>query len=106
VLLLRASPLLFIDTKGLTKENTWINNARFTEAFMAAFTDVVKRCNNADSPNSNTPREHWIKSRTSRVLFMKLFRVQSLWRIQLHHFSGILPKKEVFSNSGYDESCI
>jgi len=105
VLLLRASPLLFIATRGLTKENPWINNAHFTDAFMAAFTDVVKRCNNVDSPNSNVPREHWIKSRISRVLFLKLFRMQSVWRIQLYHFSGILPEKEVFSNSGSDESC-
>ena len=105
VLLLRASPLLFIATRGLTKENPWINNAHFTDAFMAAFTDVVKRCNNADSPNSNVPREHWIKSRTSRVLFLKLFRVQSVWRIQLYHFSRILPEKEVFSDTGSNESC-
>ena len=104
VLLLRASPLPFIAIRGLTEENPWINSARFTNAFMAAFMDAVKRCNNVDSPNSNIPREHWIKSRTSRVLFLKLFRVQSVWRIQLNHFSGILLEKEVFSDSGSDES--
>ena len=64
-----------------------------------------QRCNNTDSPNSNVPCEHWIKSCTSRVLFLKLFRVQSVWWIQLYHFSGILPEKEVFSDSGSDESC-
>ena len=48
----------FIATKGLTEENSSTNSARFTDAFMAAFTDVVKRCNNTDSPNSNVPREH------------------------------------------------
>ena len=97
VLLLRASPLPFIAIRGLTKENPWINSARFHGR--------NRRCNNADSPNSNVPCEHWIKSRTSRVLFLKLFRVQSVWRIQLYHFSGILPEKEVFSDSRSDESC-
>ena len=46
-----------------------------------------------------------VKRRTSRILFLKLFRVQSVWRIQLYHFFGILPEKEVFSDSGSDESC-
>ena len=63
-----------------------------------------QRCSNTDFPNSNVPREHWIKSCTTRVLFLKLFRVQSVWRIQLYHFSGILPEKVVFSDTGSDES--
>ena len=42
VLLLRASPLPFIATRGLTEENPLINSARLTDAFMAAFTDTVK----------------------------------------------------------------
>ena len=42
VLLAKASPLPFIAIRGLTKENPWTNSARFTDAFMAAFTDTVK----------------------------------------------------------------
>ena len=42
VLLLRASPLPFIATRGLTEENSWISSACFTAAFMVAFMDAVK----------------------------------------------------------------
>jgi hypothetical protein len=57
VLLRRASPLPFIATRGLT-EDPWINSARFTNAFMAAFMGVVKDAIIQILQNSNVPREH------------------------------------------------
>ena len=97
VLLAKASPLPFIATRRLAEGEPV--NQRCT------FHGRIKVCNNADSSYSNVPREHTVNSRTSRVLFPKLFRVQSVWRIQFYHFSGIFPEKEVFSNIGSDESC-
>ena len=34
--------------------------------------------------------------------FLRILRVQSVWHIQLYHFSGILPEKGVFSDIGSD----
>src|SRR6185312_5177102 len=52
VLLLRASPLPFIATRGLTEENT------FHGRIHGSIYGHSQRCNNADSPNSNVPCEH------------------------------------------------
>jgi len=68
----------------------------FMKVFMERFTCAVKDAIILQALN---------KSRTSRFLFLKLFREQSVWRIQLYHFFGILPKKEVFSSTGSDQSC-
>ena len=99
----------FIATRGLTEGEPVTQQYTFHGCIHCSVHGSIhgrsQRRNNADSLNSDVPREHWIKSRTSRVLFLKLFRVQSVWRIQLHHFFGILPKKEVFSDTGSDKSC-
>jgi hypothetical protein len=109
VLLAKASPLPFIATRELTEGEPVIQQCTFHGCIHCSVHDSIhgrsQRHNTADSPNSNVPREHWIKRYTSRVLLLKLFRVQSVWRIQLYHFSGILPEKEVFSDFGSDESC-
>ena len=109
VLLAKASPLPFIATRELTEGEPVTQQCMFHGRIHCSVHGSIhgcsQRCNNADSPNNNVSREHRIKSSTSRVLFLKLFRVQSVWRIQLHHFSGILPKKEVFSDIKSDESC-
>ena len=99
VLLVKASPLPFIATKRLAEGEPVNQQCTFHGRIHGSIHGRSQRCNNADSPC-----EHWIKSRTSRVLFLKLFRVQSVWQIQLYHFSGILPEKEVFSDSGSNES--
>jgi len=57
------------------------------KVFMERFTCAVKDAIILQALN---------KSRTSRVLVLKLFREQSVWRIQLYHFFGILPKKRSF----------
>ena len=60
-------------------------------AFMDAFKDAIMQI------LYNIPREHTVKSRTSRVLFLKLFQVQFVWCIQSYHFSGIFyPKRGLF----------
>ena len=105
VLLAKASPLLFIATRRLTKGEPVTQQYTFHGRIHGSIHRCSQRRNNADSPNSNVPREHRIKSRTYRVLFLKLFWVQSVWRILLYYFSGVLPEKEVFSDTGSDESC-
>ena len=105
VLLAKASPLPFIATRRLAEGEPVNQQCTFHGHIHDSIHGRNQSYNNVDSPNSNVSCEHWIKSRTSRVLFLKLFRVQSVWRIQLYHFSEILPEKEVFSDSGSDESC-
>ena len=105
VLLVKASPLPFIATRELTKGEPVTQQYTFHRRIHYNIHRCSQRRNNADSPNSNVSREHRIKSRTSWGLFLKLFRVQSVQRIQLYHLFGVLPEKEVFSDSGSDESC-
>ena len=106
VLLAKASPLPFIATRRLAEGEPMNQQCMFHRRIHDSIHGRSQSYNNADSPNSNVSCEHRIKSLTFRVLFLKSFRVKSVWRIQLYHFSGILPKKEVFSDSGSDESCI
>ena len=105
VLLAKASPLTFIATRRLAEGEPVNQQCTFHGRIHDSIHGRSQSYNNADSPNSNVSREHRIKSRTSWVLFLKLFWVQSVWHIQLHHFSGNLPEKEVFSGTGSDESC-
>ena len=75
VLLAKVSSLPFIATKG--QGAYWGDPVKQQCTFHGRIHDSIhgrsQSCNNADSPNSNVPREHWIKNRTSRVLFLKLF---------------------------------
>ena len=105
VILARASLLPFIATRRLAEGEPVNQQCTFHGRIHGSIHGRSQSCNNADSPNSNVSCEHWIKSLTSWVLFLKLFRVQSVWQIQLYHFCGILPEKEVFSDSGFDKSC-
>ena len=101
VLLAKASPLPFIATRGLTEGEPVTKQCTFHGCIHCSVHGSIHGCsqkrNNANSPNNNVTREPWIKSRTSRVLFLKLFRVQSVWRIRSNHFSRIFyPKKRSF----------
>ena len=107
VLLAKASPLPFIATRELAEGEPVTQQYTFHGCIHGSIHGVIHGCSQGrnNSPNSNVPCEHRIKSLTFRGLFLKLFRVQSLWRIQLYHYSRILPEKEVFSDFGTDESC-
>ena len=61
------------------------------------YSKSIHGCNNVDSPYSTIPCERTVKRYTSWVLFLKILRVQSVWRIQSNHFSGIFyPKRGLF----------
>ena len=61
-----------------------------------SFHGCSQRCNNADSPNSDAPCEHWIKSRTFRVLFLNYFWCNQCGRFNCIIFLGFYPKKMSF----------
>ena len=90
VLLAKASHPPFIAARDLTRGQPVI------------YSGSTRGCNNADSPYSTVPCERIVKRYTSQVLFLRIFRVQSVWHIQSNHFYGILPEKEVFSDIGSD----
>ena len=81
VLLLRTSPLPFIATRRLAEGEPVNQQCTFHGRIHGIIHGRSQSCNNADSANSNISCEHWIKSCTSRVLFLKLFQEQSVWQI-------------------------
>ena len=86
MLLAKTSLPPFYSRKGLYWRTT-------RDAIVAAFTSVIMQI----LRTVQVPCEHTVKRYTFRVLFLRIFRVQSVWRIQSNHFSGIFyPKKRSF----------
>ena len=102
VLLVKASSLPFIATRRLAEREPVNQQCTFHGRIHGSIHGHSQRCNNADSSYSTVPCERTVKRYTSRVLFLRIFRVQSVWHIQSNHFYGILPEKEVFSDIGSD----